>query len=82
MKPARGRPRSPASLPRLRLGTVQEVRRELAKIYAEGKVGARDVGDVSKLANVLSLLARLIVDSTLEERVAEIERRQAGTGEG
>ena len=59
---------------RLPLSTAEDVKRELARIYREGKAGQRDVGDVSKLANVLALLARLIETSDLERRLEILEQ--------
>jgi hypothetical protein len=58
---------------RLKLGTAGEVRRELARLYREGKSGQRDVADVSRLANVLSLLSRAIEVEELERRINELE---------
>lgn len=63
---------TPARL-RLRLATADDVRRELARIYREGKAGQRDIADVSRLANVLQILNRCIETSDLERRVAELE---------
>lgn len=58
---------------RLPLSTAEDVTRELSRLYREGKAGQRDVGDVSKLANVLALLARLIETSDLEKRLERLE---------
>ena len=58
---------------RLKLTTAEEVRRELARIYREGKSGQRGVADVSRLANVLSLLSRAIEVEELERRVGQLE---------
>jgi hypothetical protein len=41
--------------------------------YREGKAGSRSVGDVSRLANVLSLLGRLIEGADFETRIATLE---------
>lgn len=46
----------------------------MSKLYKEGKAGSRDVGDVSKLANVLGLMARLIETSDLEARLQKLEK--------
>ena len=64
-----------ASPPRLRLklATIDDVKTELARIYREGKAGTRDVAEVSKLANVLALLARLVEIGDLEKRIAALE---------
>ena len=58
---------------RLKLATADDVRRELARIYREGKIGQRDVGEVSRLANVLSILSRCIETGDLERRINDLE---------
>lgn len=58
---------------RLRLNTIDDVKAEMARLYREGKSGQRDVSDVSRLANVLSLLGRLIEGSDLERRLVALE---------
>jgi hypothetical protein len=59
--------------PRLRLDSLDRVRRELTKIYRQGRDGERDVGDSSKLANILALIARILEGTELEKRVAALE---------
>lgn len=63
--------------PRLRLPlkTMDDVKAELARLYREGKAGRRDVAEVSKLANVLSILGRLIEGVELAARVDALERK-------
>ena len=58
---------------RLKLNSIDDVKAEMARLYREGKAGQRDVQDVSRLANVLSLLARMIEGSDLEKRIAALE---------
>jgi len=65
-------PQPPSRL-RLRLKTAQDVRSEMARLYRSGKSGERDVADVSRLANVLGLLGRLIETSDLEARLKKLE---------
>ena len=65
----------PAKRLRLPLRKLDEVKAELARLYREGKAGQRDVSDVSKLAHVLNLLGRLIVDQELESRVQALEQK-------
>lgn len=71
-------PSAPAAPPRLRikLKTIDDVRAEMARLYREGKAGIRGVADVSRLANVLALLGRLIEGSDLEKRIAAIEESE------
>lgn len=66
----------PPSRLRLKLATAEDVRRELARIYREGKSGRRDVSDVSKLANVLQILGRAIAADDLEARIKALEDRK------
>jgi hypothetical protein len=62
---------------RLRLNTAEDVRKEIARLYREGKAGARDVSDVSRLANVLAVLGRMIETSDLEQRIELLETKNA-----
>jgi hypothetical protein len=50
------------------------VPRELAKIYREARAGVRETADVSRLANVLSILGRLIEAGELEQRLERLEQ--------
>lgn len=65
----------PAAPPRLRLPlkTMDDVKAELARLYRDGKAGKRDIADVSKLANVLSILGRLIEGVDLAARLEALE---------
>ena len=74
-KASRGTPLPPAR----GLERMAGVRRELARLYRQARGGALDVGEASKLANILQILGRMIEGSALEERLAEVERR---VGEG
>jgi hypothetical protein len=70
-----GSTKEPTPRLRLPLATVQDVRRELARLYREGKSGVRDVAEVSRLANVLQILSRCIADSDLERRIELLEKQ-------
>ena len=65
----------PAPRLRLKLSTMDNVKAELARLYRDGKAGRRDVGEVSKLANVLSILGRLIEGVELAARVDALESK-------
>lgn len=73
--PTRAKPRKPKAPPRLRcpLKTLDNVKAELARLYREGKAGKRDVGDVSRLANVLAVLGRMIEGADFEARLEALE---------
>lgn len=64
---------APPTRMRLPLKTAENVRAELARLYREGKAGKRPVADVSRLANVLQILGRLIETSDLEQRIEALE---------
>lgn len=58
---------------RLRLGSIQECRRELAKLYVEARRGEIPTATATRLAYLLVSLANMIRDSELEARVAALE---------
>jgi hypothetical protein len=59
----------------LRLDSVNRVRRELTRLYLQGREGHRDVAEVSRLANVLALIGRLLEGSELERRLEALEHQ-------
>jgi len=58
---------------RLPLASIEDVRRELARLYREAKSGRRDVQDASRLAHILGALGRMIEGADLERRIAALE---------
>lgn len=73
--------KSPAPTPsrlRLKLATIEDVRRELARLYREAKSGTRNVQDASRLAHMLGLLGRMIEGADLERRVLALEAAAQG----
>jgi hypothetical protein len=64
-------------IPRVQLDSLARVRRAMARLYVEGKHGRRDVQDVSRLANVLALIGRMIEGAELERRIERLEQTQA-----
>ena len=59
---------------RLRLDSVDRVRRELIKLYRQGRDGERGTDDVAKLAGVLGIVGRLVESDELEARLDALER--------
>lgn len=85
-KPAVGRVNAgdgaaPPSRVRCPLNTIDNVKAELARLYRDGKAGKRDITEVSKLANVLSILGRLIEGADIEDRLARLEQPEKGGSE-
>ncbi len=62
-------PASAIASRRMRLHNVSDVKRELRRIYVDTRNGKLKAADSTKLAYILNLLANLMVDSDLEERV-------------
>lgn len=69
-------PPPPKQYARAKLASATDVSRELAKLYREARSGRIDVSDASRLANMLSILARILTDSELEARIEALERRE------
>jgi hypothetical protein len=65
---------TPRRSSRLRLDTVDRVRRELVRLYRGGRDGRRDTQDVSRLANVLMYVVRCLEGADLEKRIAVLEQ--------
>lgn len=61
------------SIPRLDLTTMEHVRAELARLYRQAKNGNLDISSASKLAYILSLLAKIIEGSDIEKRIEALE---------
>jgi hypothetical protein len=59
---------------RLKLKTIDDVSRELARVYRLAKSRQRDTQDCSRLANILQILGRMIEGGQLEARVAALEQ--------
>lgn len=68
-------PPMPKQYARAKLATSTDVSRELAKLYREARSGRIDVADASRLANLLSILSRILSDSELEARIEALEQR-------
>jgi hypothetical protein len=66
-------PPPPARRYRAKLASVADVNREIQRVYRECRSGLLDVSDGSKLANILSMIARIHEASNLEERITALE---------
>lgn len=66
----------PAAPPpvRLRLATVRDCRRELAKVYIEARRGQLPATEAARLGWLLQTLVGVIRDSELEERISKLEQ--------
>ena len=63
---------------KVRLNTVRECRRELAKVYADAKAGVIATQTATRLCYLLTSLATMIRDGELEDRVRALENQIDG----
>jgi hypothetical protein len=56
------------------LSKIEHIRSELASLYRSAKSGQVAVSDASRLAYMLGLLAGIIRDSSMEEKIERIEK--------
>lgn len=71
-----GPTRSPLPpMQRKALSKVEHCRAELAAVYREARAGKLDIADASRLANILSILSRMIEGGELEKQLDEVLER-------
>lgn len=58
---------------RVPLRNLDEVQRELARLYRDMRSGQIETQDGSRMANVLQILARVIDGGQIEQRLAALE---------
>ncbi len=58
---------------RAKLDTLNDVKREMAKVYRESRSGLIDSQDATKHVWVLQALGKIIVDADLEKRIERLE---------
>lgn len=61
---------------RAKLDTLQDVKREMAKLYREARSGVIDVQDGTKLVWMLQAVAKVIEGSDLEKRIEILEGKK------
>jgi hypothetical protein len=57
----------------VRLANARDVRKELAALYKAARAGEINVGDASKLGNLLGIIARVIETSELETELEALK---------
>jgi hypothetical protein len=60
---------------RAKLDTINDVKREMCKLYRETRSGLVDVQDATKLTWCLQAVAKAIESSDLEDRVKRLENK-------
>lgn len=75
-----GRKTDPPSPPPVapKLATIGQVRRECALLYRRVRAGTVTAQDGARMGSLLSIVARLIAESDLEQRLCALEARAAG----
>ena len=63
---------------RCKLASATDCHREAAAIYRLWKSGMLDSQELSRAANVLAIIARIVTDSELETRLEALEKMAAG----
>lgn len=62
----------------IKLATIAEVRRELARVYRDARGGHLETADASRLSYILSQIGKMIVDNELEMRIEKLEELKNG----
>lgn len=59
--------------PKIKLSSLEDVRREMATIYREARSGKIEIGDAGRLAYVLTGIGKLIEVESIERRITALE---------
>ncbi len=65
----------PPVIPKIKLNSIGDIRREMGTIYREARAGKLDISDAGRLAYVLTGIGKLIEVELIEQRLAELERK-------
>lgn len=68
----------PLPPPKIRLGSIREIRREFARLYADARAGRVPASDAARLAFILDRIRACIADHEFEARIVALEERQHG----
>lgn len=69
-----------ATQSKARLNTIGEIRREAAKVYNEARSGTLQSGEATRFTYILNVIATLIRDGELENRVKALEQEKGRIG--
>ena len=64
--------------PQLKLATIEDCRREMARVYRDARTGQADTADASRLVYMLTSIAKMIEIGQLEQRLIALEEKQHG----
>ena len=60
-------------IPQLKLATIEDCRREMARVYREARTGVSDTANASRLIYMLTSIAKMIEIGQLEQRLTALE---------
>lgn len=61
---------------RVRLGTIKDLKNEMARVYRETRMGLIKTSEATRLCYILAQMSTLIRDHEIEKRVEQLERQQ------
>jgi len=61
--------------PQIKLATIEDCRREMARVYRDARTARIDTSEASRLVYMLSQIGKLIETGQLEQRLIELEQR-------
>ena len=62
----------------IKLATIEDCRREMARVYRDARTGQAETADASRLVYMLTSIAKMIEVGQLEERLNALEEKQHG----
>ena len=63
------------STPQIKLATIEDCRREMARVYRDARTAQMDSQDASRLVYMLSQIGKLIELGQIEQRLTQLEQR-------
>lgn len=64
--------------PQLKLATIEDCRREMARVYRDARSAKTDTADASRLVYMLTSIAKMIEIGQLEKRLTALEDKHHG----
>ena len=64
--------------PQIKLATIDDCRREMARVYRDARTATTDTADASRLIYMLTSIAKMIEIGQLEQRLIALEEKQHG----
>lgn len=68
----------PLPTPQIKLATIEDCRREMARVYRDARTTRIDSQDASRLVYILSQIGKLIELSDIEKRLELLEKQNNG----